>query len=75
MCGAPECKGVVFGAEHELRAHAAREHGDAMSRAERRQAMTIPIMLQARRQLGSAAVSFALDCVWTAQRRDMESES
>ena len=48
MCGAPECKGVVFGAEHELRAHAAREHGDAMSRAERRQARTIPITLQAR---------------------------
>ena len=49
MCGAPECKGVVFAAEHELRTHAAREHGDAMSRAERRQAMTIPITLQASR--------------------------
>ena len=49
MCGAPDCKGVVFAAEHELRTHAAREHGDAMSRAERRQAMTIPITLQARR--------------------------
>lgn len=57
MCGAPECKGVVFGAEHELRAHAAREHGDAMSRAERRQAMTIPITLQARGPPQSAAAS------------------
>ncbi|KAK9834275.1 hypothetical protein WJX81_002678 [Elliptochloris bilobata] len=55
MCGTPECKGVVFAAEHELRAHAAREHGDAMSRAERRQAMTIPITLQYRRDEDSAA--------------------
>lgn len=32
--------------EHELKQHAAREHGGDMSKAERRQALTIPINFQ-----------------------------
>ncbi len=51
MCPHPAClekKFVVFAPEAELKRHIATEHGDEMnmSRAQRRQALTIPIDLQ-----------------------------
>lgn len=49
LCGHTQCleqKFVVFGSEQELRQHNAREHAGTMTRAERRQAMTIPIDIQ-----------------------------
>ena len=39
-------KFIVFMTEQELKQHAAREHGGNMSKAERRQALTIPINFQ-----------------------------
>ncbi len=39
-------KFIVFLSEQELRQHCAREHAGAMTRAEKRQALTIPINLQ-----------------------------
>ena len=39
-------KFIVFMTEQELKQHAAREHGGDMSKAERRQALTIPINFQ-----------------------------
>ena len=36
----------MFMTEQELKQHAAREHGGDMSKAERRQALTIPINFQ-----------------------------
>lgn len=49
LCGHPSClekKFVVFPSEQELKQHNAREHAGSMSRAERRQALTIPINIQ-----------------------------
>jgi len=51
LCPHPTCldkKFVVFASEHELKRHFAGEHGDElkMSRAQRREALTIPINLQ-----------------------------
>ena len=49
LCGHPSClekKFVVFPSEQELKQHNAREHSGSMSRAERRQALTIPIDVQ-----------------------------
>lgn len=51
LCPHPSClekKFVVFNSEHELKRHFAGEHGDElkMSRAQRREALTIPINLQ-----------------------------
>lgn len=43
-----ERKFIVFMSEQELKQHAAREHGGDMSKAERRQALTIPISFQVR---------------------------
>ena len=46
LCGHDSClekKFVVFQSEQELKQHTAREHAGGMSRAERRQALTIPI--------------------------------
>lgn len=37
---------MVFPNEQELKQHVAREHGGNMSRAEKRQALTIPINFQ-----------------------------
>jgi hypothetical protein len=48
-CPHPDClerKFVVFAAEAELKRHFASEHGGDMSRAQRRQALTVPIQLQ-----------------------------
>lgn len=50
-CDEPQClerKFVVFGEEHELRAHIAKEHGDQMTRAQRRAHLTILLTLQYR---------------------------
>lgn len=44
--GCLEKKFVVFPSEQEIKQHAAREHGGNMSRAEKRQALTIPINFQ-----------------------------
>ncbi|EIE25131.1 hypothetical protein COCSUDRAFT_46598 [Coccomyxa subellipsoidea C-169] len=44
-----EKKFVVFTSEQEIKQHVAREHGGHMSRAEKRQALTIPINFQYRR--------------------------
>ncbi|KAK9858006.1 hypothetical protein WJX84_008852, partial [Apatococcus fuscideae] len=55
MCEHPVCmerKFVVFLTEAEMKQHAAREHGGNMSRQERRQALTIPVNLQFRRDGG-----------------------
>ena len=49
MCNHQLClerKFIVFMTEQELKQHAAREHGGDMSKAERRQALTIPINFQ-----------------------------
>ena len=49
LCGHSQCleqKFVVFASEQELKQHNAREHAGTMTRAERRQAMTIPIDIQ-----------------------------
>ena len=49
-CGHASClesKFVVFASEQELRQHQAKEHGGNMSRAERRQALNVPVNLQA----------------------------
>lgn len=46
LCGHDSClekNFVVFQSEQELKQHTAREHAGGMSRAERRQALTIPI--------------------------------
>ncbi|KAK9814997.1 hypothetical protein WJX73_004339 [Symbiochloris irregularis] len=48
-CGHQIClerKFVVFASEQELRNHQGKEHGGTMSRAERRQALTVPINFQ-----------------------------
>ena len=48
-CGHQTClerKFVVFASEQELRNHQGKEHGGTMSRAERRQALTVPINFQ-----------------------------
>ena len=39
-------KFIVFPSEQELKQHVAREHGGNMSRAEKRQALTIPVNFQ-----------------------------
>ncbi|CAL8461904.1 g1435 [Coccomyxa elongata] len=44
-----EKKFIVFPSEQELKQHVAREHGGNMSRAEKRQALTIPVNFQYRR--------------------------
>jgi len=44
--GCLEKKFLVFPNEQELKQHVAREHGGNMSRAEKRQALTIPINFQ-----------------------------
>lgn len=41
-----EKKFIVFPSEQELKQHVAREHGGNMSRAEKRQALTIPVNFQ-----------------------------
>ena len=49
LCNHQTCldrKFIVFMTEQELKQHAAREHGGDMSKAERRQALTIPINFQ-----------------------------
>ena len=49
LCNHQTCldrKFIVFMTEQELRQHAAREHGGDLSKAERRQALTIPINFQ-----------------------------
>ena len=49
LCGHQHCldqKFVVFQSEQDLKQHNAREHSGTMTRAERRQAMTIPIDIQ-----------------------------
>ena len=46
LCGHDSCleqKFIVFQSEQELKQHTAKEHSGGMSRAERRQALTIPI--------------------------------
>jgi hypothetical protein len=43
-----ERKFVVFVTETDLRQHTAREHGEQLSKAERRQAMTIPLSIAVR---------------------------
>ena len=51
LCNHQTCldrKFIVFMTEQELKQHAAREHGGDMSKAERRQALTIPINFQVR---------------------------
>ena len=48
LCEHPGCleqKFVVFASEESLRAHKAKEHGQEMSKAERRQAMTLPVAI------------------------------
>ena len=37
---------IVFSTEAELKQHSAREHGNNMSRAEKRQALSIPVNFQ-----------------------------
>ncbi|CAK0783675.1 hypothetical protein CVIRNUC_006874 [Coccomyxa viridis] len=49
LCNHQTCldrKFIVFMTEQELKQHAAREHGGDLSKAERRQALTIPINFQ-----------------------------
>ena len=51
LCNHQTCldrKFIVFMTEQELRQHAAREHGGDLSKAERRQALTIPVNFQVR---------------------------
>eukprot|EP00884_Botryococcus_braunii_P010308 jgi/Botrbrau1/19279/Bobra.0073s0026.2 len=52
LCEHPNCRDarfIVFAAEAELRHHNAMSHGGNMSRAEKRQALTIPIAVSYRR--------------------------
>ena len=62
-------KFIVFLTEQELRQHCAREHGGAMTRAEKRQALTIPVNFQVAHALPSVAhlqhaSSHILSCLW-----------
>ena len=53
LCPHPNClenKFVVFVSESELRQHTAREHGDTLSKAEKRQALTLPVNFSVRGQ-------------------------
>lgn len=50
-CKHPTCqeqKFVVFLTEQELKQHTAREHGDTMSKAEKKAAMAIPVAFTVR---------------------------
>lgn len=45
-CEHPQCleqRFVVFPTEQELKTHTAREHGQSLSKAERKQALTLPV--------------------------------
>ena len=57
-----ERKFVVFQTEQELRQHCAREHGGNMSRAEKRQALTIPINVQVSRLAASLRIRTTARC-------------
>lgn len=51
LCEDADClakKFIVFASEQEFRQHSAREHAGAMSRAEKRHALTIPVNFQVR---------------------------
>jgi len=56
---------VVFPTEHELKRHVANEHGDElkMSRAQRREAMSIPVNLHYRSGAGEGGVCASCVCV------------
>uniref|UniRef100_A0A7S3QSY8 RanBP2-type domain-containing protein n=1 Tax=Dunaliella tertiolecta TaxID=3047 RepID=A0A7S3QSY8_DUNTE len=65
ICPHPACleaRFVVFPTEHEMKRHFANEHGDElkMSRAQRREAMTIPVNLQFRNSAEEEARTAAL---------------
>ena len=52
QCEDPKCleqKFVVFPTEQELKTHTAREHGHSLSKAERKQALTLPVSFNYRR--------------------------
>ena len=57
LCNHQTCldrKFIVFMTEQELKQHAAREHGGDLSKAERRQALTIPINFQVRHDVSAS---------------------
>lgn len=50
-CEHPECierRFVVFPSEQQLKMHTAREHGQSLTRAEKKQALTLPIAFNVR---------------------------